>query len=107
MGKETSRWSKFLTLVHTTIVLSDRERNILINRIKADAGPATEVNLSKRQMISVFRDWKLYAFCSITFCTMMTTRSIIMFLPTIIRGFGFDAVRTQAMTIPPYIAGIF
>ncbi|KAI9497448.1 major facilitator superfamily domain-containing protein [Zychaea mexicana] len=80
----------------TAKFLNARERKIVVDRLAADnSGDDQEKGVSWDQFREVFRDWKTYAFI---------LRCIRMFLPIIIRGFGFDRVLTQAMTAPPYLA---
>ncbi|KAI9248552.1 major facilitator superfamily domain-containing protein [Phascolomyces articulosus] len=94
----------------TTPFLNEHERGVLLDILKADAGPVSDKgsNISWDQFRVSFRDWLLYGYCIIALGVIVDIYSVGMFLPSIIYGMGFQALTAQAMTVPPYIiAGIF
>ncbi|KAI9263410.1 major facilitator superfamily domain-containing protein [Phascolomyces articulosus] len=82
--------------------LNDREREILVHRLKVDAGPSTETHFSMKQFYAAFLDWKVYMHAAIYICCVAPLYSLSMFMPTIIKGMGFTSLEAQAMSAPPY-----
>ncbi|KAI8140340.1 major facilitator superfamily domain-containing protein [Fennellomyces sp. T-0311] len=85
-----------------TKFLSEREREIIVNIIKVDVGPAVERHFSWKQFWDVFKDWKTFAFGVLSFAACTPMYSLSMFMPSIIRDMGFSSLRAQAMSSPPY-----
>ncbi|CAM0138532.1 hypothetical protein VKS41_007148 [Umbelopsis sp. WA50703] len=88
--------------------LNDREREIVIRRLRADAGPATEQHFSWKQFRAAFTDYKVYMHSLVYICGATPLYSLSLFLPSIISGMGFTNLTAQAMSAPPYaIACLF
>ncbi|KAI9495156.1 major facilitator superfamily domain-containing protein [Zychaea mexicana] len=85
--------------------LTEHERKVLLDMLRADAGPAPENDpeFSWKQFFSVFKDWVVYMYCITVIGVIVCIYSIGMFLPSIVRGMGFTSLNAQAMTVPPYI----
>ncbi|KAI8145519.1 major facilitator superfamily domain-containing protein [Fennellomyces sp. T-0311] len=83
--------------------INEREKQIVINRIKEDAGPATETHFSWKQFFAAFKDIKLYFMSVILICVCCPMYSLSLFMPTIIRDMGFTNLTAQAMSAPPYV----
>ncbi|KAG0214936.1 hypothetical protein BGX28_001142 [Mortierella sp. GBA30] len=89
----------------TATFLSEDERDLAVRRLLADAGPATETSFSWKQFRDVFVDLKVYLHMVPYILTMTPLYSLALFLPTLVREFSFDAVTSQLMTTPAYVAG--
>ncbi|KAF9993209.1 hypothetical protein BGZ65_011314, partial [Modicella reniformis] len=87
----------------TSNFLSPAERELCIQRLKADVGPATETQFSWPQFWGALKDWKVHAYMSIGLVHSVAFASLGLFVPSITLGFGFDRVTTQIMTAPVYI----
>ncbi|CAO3613669.1 unnamed protein product [Cunninghamella blakesleeana] len=95
-------------LPHRAKFLNEREREVILNRLEADAGPSTETHFSWVQFRAAFLDWKVYMHCIIYICCSTPLYSLSLFLPSIIKGMGFTSLTAQAMSAPPYaIACLF
>lgn len=88
-------------------VLNEREREIIIRRLREDAGPSTETHFSWKQLRAAFLDWKVYMHAAGYICSVTPLYSLSMFLPSIIQGMGFTSLKAQAMSAPPYAFGKF
>ncbi|KAI9276867.1 major facilitator superfamily domain-containing protein [Phascolomyces articulosus] len=88
-------------------VLTERERAYVMGRLKKDAGPATETHFSMKQFWMAFTDWKIYAHSLIYIAGSIPLYSMSLFLPSIIKGMGFESLEAQAMTAPPYAIACF
>jgi hypothetical protein len=94
-----------LLLLYT--VINEREREIVVQRLKADAGPSTETHFSWKQFRAAFTDYKVYMHSLIYICGSTPLYSLSLFLPSIIQGMGFTDIRAQAMSAPPYAIGMY
>ncbi|KAG0244081.1 hypothetical protein BGW41_000509 [Actinomortierella wolfii] len=88
--------------------LDDDMKELAEKRMTADAGPATEKHFSWRQFWMVYGDWKTYMHAIPYFLTMAPLYSLALFIPSIVKGFNYDALTSQLMSAPCYaIACIF
>ena len=58
---------------------------------------------SSRQIRLAFLDWKVWLYMMIQFCGLTPVFCISSFLPSIIKGMGFENVMAQLLTVPPYL----
>ncbi|KAG2222476.1 hypothetical protein INT45_013389 [Circinella minor] len=82
--------------------LNERERAHVTNRLRIDAGPATETHFSMKQLKLAWTDWKVYMYSLIYILGSIPLFSMSLFLPSIIKGMGFGSLEAQAMSAPPY-----
>jgi hypothetical protein len=97
--------STLITLVYVFIVLNERERELVVRRLRLDAGPATEQHFSWVQFRAAFTDYKVYLHSLVYICGSIPLYSLSLFLPSIISGMGFTNLTAQAMSAPPYAIG--
>ncbi|KAG0310547.1 hypothetical protein BGZ99_000307 [Dissophora globulifera] len=83
--------------------LNKEEKDLAIRRLVIDAGPATQTEFSWKQFRSVFVDWKIHLHMITYILNAAPLYSLSLFLPSIVQGFHFDALTTQAMTAPIYV----
>ncbi|KAI9490723.1 major facilitator superfamily domain-containing protein, partial [Zychaea mexicana] len=83
--------------------LNNREREIVVNRIKEDAGPATETHFSWKQFFAAFLDLKVWLISIVSLCSCCPMYSLSLFMPTIVRDLGYTNLTAQAMSAIPYI----
>ena len=85
--------------------LTDKQRQLEIDRLAEDAGGSLDDSFSWSQVLSVFTDWKTYAYAIIYIFGTIALQGITLFLPTLIQGMNeWTSIRTQLMTVPPYLA---
>ncbi|CAF0725822.1 unnamed protein product [Rotaria sp. Silwood1] len=89
--------------------LTDKQRQLEIDRLIEDAGASHHDSFSWSQVLSVFTDWKTYIYAMIYICGTTSLQCITLILPTLIYEMGqWTSMETQLMTIPPYfVAFIF
>ncbi|KAH8552660.1 major facilitator superfamily domain-containing protein [Umbelopsis sp. PMI_123] len=87
--------------------LNERERELVVRRLKQDAGPATEQHFSWVQFRAAFTDYKVYLHSLVYICGSIPLYSLSLFLPSIISGMGFTNLTAQAMSAPPYAIACF
>jgi MFS family permease len=74
----------------TSTFLSPAEKALCVQRLKADAGPATETEFSWQQFWAAFRDWKVYGHMCVGLLHSVAFASLGLFVPSITLGFGFE-----------------
>ncbi|KAF8939304.1 major facilitator superfamily domain-containing protein [Dissophora ornata] len=87
----------------TAPFLNASEREMAVQRLVIDAGPATQTEFSWNQFRSVFTDWKVYMHMITYILSATPLYSLSLFLPSIVQGFHFNTITTQAMTAPAYV----
>ncbi|KAK9761586.1 hypothetical protein K7432_013417 [Basidiobolus ranarum] len=88
--------------------LNEEERMYVMDRLKHDAGAASETHFSWKQCKDAFIDWKVYFHMIISISATIPLYSLSLFFPTIIGGMGFTNLTAQLMSAPPYaVACIF
>ncbi|KAI1315903.1 hypothetical protein EDD11_000217 [Mortierella claussenii] len=87
----------------TARFLNQEEKDMAVKRLVIDAGPATQTEFSWKQFRSVFTDWKVYMHMITYILNATPLYSLSLFFPSIVQGFNFNPLTTQAMTAPAYI----
>ncbi|GJJ75758.1 MFS transporter, ACS family, allantoate permease [Entomortierella parvispora] len=87
----------------TAPFLNQEEKELADRRLVIDAGPATQTEFSWKQFRSVFVDWKVYMHMITYILSATPLYSLSLFLPSIVQGFNFSPLTTQAMTAPAYV----
>ncbi|KAI8147250.1 major facilitator superfamily domain-containing protein, partial [Fennellomyces sp. T-0311] len=84
--------------------LTAEERRLEIERLAQDAGNSKDRSFSWAQVISVYKDWKLYVYSFIYLMGATALHGVTLFLPSIIAGMGeWSDAQAQALTTPPYV----
>ncbi|KAF9586550.1 hypothetical protein BGW38_002307 [Lunasporangiospora selenospora] len=88
--------------------LTPDEKQLALQRLEFDSGHVQDTTFSRKQFYSAFVDWRVYFFMAIGLLHHVSFAALGLFIPSIVRGFGYDAVTTQIMTVPIYaIACLF
>ncbi|CAJ0829040.1 13659_t:CDS:2 [Entrophospora sp. SA101] len=86
--------------------LSKEEVSLIQKKLKSSSSSKKLSNeLTKKQLISVFTDYKIYIYTLMMTLTVTISSSLLVFTPSIIRDLGFDALAAQALSTPPFIIG--
>jgi sugar phosphate permease len=91
----------------TAYFLTDREKQLMESRRGRDYGnTASSQEFSSRDMMSAFKDWKVWAFAIAQFGVDTMLYGFSTFLPTIIRDLGeWTTAEVQLLTVPCYFLG--
>ncbi|EAW08971.1 putative MFS transporter [Aspergillus clavatus NRRL 1] len=85
--------------------LTEEEREFIRDKLADDVGTsATHVNVGWRDVLAVFKDYKIFIGGWMYFGQVVTAYGYAYFAPTIIRTYGYDAIKTQLYSIPPWAA---
>ncbi|KAG0288679.1 hypothetical protein BGZ98_004173 [Dissophora globulifera] len=86
----------------TSTFLAEDEKALCVQRLRIDAGSATDMGFSRSQVWAAFRDPKVYGHIVLGSLHSVAFTSLGLFVPSITLSFGFDPVTTQIMTAPVY-----
>ncbi|RIA97251.1 major facilitator superfamily domain-containing protein, partial [Glomus cerebriforme] len=94
----------------TAKFLTTHEKNIILNRLETDPNKLYNNNddrsskeFSKDGIILTFSDWKTYYMMIMKAFSGIVLNSIALHLPTLINSMIFDTLKSQLLTVPPYI----
>nr|CAG8450409.1 13654_t:CDS:2 [Entrophospora candida] len=87
--------------------LSKEEVSLIQKKLKLSSSSSKKLSseLTKKQLISVFTDYKIYIYTLMMILTVTISSSLLVFTPSIIRDLGFDTLAAQALSTPPFIIG--
>lgn len=84
--------------------LSDRHRNIAVERINRDRGDGEEDKITLKVMLHHLKDPKLYAWAIMLMSSTLPGYAYSYFLPIILKGgLGYSTTKSQLLTAPPYV----
>ncbi|KAI9238217.1 MAG: major facilitator superfamily domain-containing protein [Podila humilis] len=84
--------------------LTPEERLLAAERLRIDAGPATETEFSWSQARLAFTDWQTYAYIVGYICGSIPVYAMSLFVPSIVLQFNYSVATTQIMTAPAFAA---
>ncbi|RPA93738.1 MFS general substrate transporter [Choiromyces venosus 120613-1] len=87
----------------TAQFLSPPDKKALKALLARDSASEAQ-DFSWSEVRGAFTEWKVWTSAIICLGIALPTFSFALFLPSIIRGLGFTAARSQLMTVPPYVA---
>ena len=83
--------------------LSDEERAFVKARLAEDVGDSQhDAQPTWRDVIGVFKDFKIFLGGLMYFGLIVSGYGYALFVPTIIRSFGYSPVKTQLYSVPPW-----
>ncbi|KAF8711829.1 O-Glycosyl hydrolase family 30, partial [Rhizoctonia solani] len=86
----------------TTKWLHGAQKDLAIERMSRGGMKEEAGTLNKTHVIAALKDWRVYACGIIYFGVNIALASIGVFLPTIIKTFGYTNAKAQLLTVPPY-----
>ncbi|KNG89001.1 MFS transporter [Aspergillus nomiae NRRL 13137] len=85
--------------------LTEEEREFVREKLAADTGKAApDAHLSLRDVLGVFKDYKIFIGGWMYFGQVVTAYGYAYFAPTIIKTYGYGPIKTQLYSIPPWAA---
>ncbi|KAG9089759.1 hypothetical protein FS749_001073 [Ceratobasidium sp. UAMH 11750] len=92
----------------TTKWLYGAQKDLAIERMSRGGMREEAGTVNKSHVFAALKDWRVYAGGVIYFGVNIALASISVFLPTIIKSFGYTNANAQLLTVPPYaVAAIF
>jgi hypothetical protein len=87
----------------TAYFLNEEDKELMRMRMQQNARYADSEEFDIKEVWKTLRDPKSWLTSFNQICVNTCSFGFSTFLPTIIRGFGYDSVRTQLLTVPVYI----
>ncbi|KAI8932478.1 hypothetical protein NX059_010663 [Plenodomus lindquistii] len=95
--------------------LNNDERGFVVKRIKddnamyvaheCDLDGKERTQLTRRDLIETLKDLKLWYLLIFNICASVPSQAFSVFLPLVVQGLGYSALRANLMSIPPYVCG--
>ncbi|KAI8048750.1 major facilitator superfamily domain-containing protein [Gilbertella persicaria] len=96
----------------TWSVFTEQEQQLAISRL--EDGISHHITLgdlnatNKKQALKALTDWKVWMYMIMFFCGSVPNTSISNFLPSIVKGMGYDdKLSANLMSAPPYVGAVF
>lgn len=87
--------------------LNEEERAIALARMNKEVSNE-KTGINWPHVVSAIFDWKIWIVCFIYQGVNVALSSISAFLPTLLKGFGYEGADAQLYTVPPYsVSGVF
>ena len=100
------------TVICLLLVFNEHEYDIFIkhknNSIASYSvfeGDTTYKKVARENVFAAIKDWRVLIFGLTNLCCLTILYNNSLFLPSIIKGFGFTALNAQLLTIPPNFIG--
>ncbi|KAK9594290.1 High-affinity nicotinic acid transporter [Aspergillus fumigatus] len=85
--------------------LNDEEREFIRAKLAKDVGAAgRDVKLTVRDVLAVFKDYKIFIGGFMYFGQIVTAYGYAYFAPTIIKTYGYSSIKTQLYSVAPWAA---
>ncbi|KAK5175647.1 uncharacterized protein LTR77_000786 [Saxophila tyrrhenica] len=82
--------------------LNEDERSLAVERLKVEGSHGHSPHLTWEEARATLTDWRLYVHYAVYFGISTPFSSLSLFTPTITCGLGYDGLRANLMTVPPY-----
>ncbi|GAA5847996.1 hypothetical protein JCM9279_003524 [Rhodotorula babjevae] len=82
--------------------LTERQRDILVDRLRSDGGVDDDEPFSWKGAWDAFKDPFVHGYGWLFHCFAFSLYSLSLFLPTIIQQLGYASWRAQLLTVPIY-----
>jgi hypothetical protein len=87
----------------TAPYLTSREKKVAYMRLREEKEKSGNGTSTARDTLAVLTDPAAWLTAAIFFLTNMAYSSLPVFMPTILRAMGYDALSAQALSAPPYL----
>ncbi|KAI7891673.1 major facilitator superfamily domain-containing protein [Mucor mucedo] len=105
LPESPSTWTMF-TLEERILAVKRLEEDGETNHTHVTLGDLDASN--KKQAIKALTDWKVWIYMVMFFCGSVPNTSISNFLPSIVKGMGYDdKLSANLMSAPPYVGAVF
>jgi MFS family permease len=86
----------------TARFLTPDERMRVRRRLALDKQASSAEEYDRRHIVAALRDWKTWGYAFIYMGCLCPLYAFSLFLPTILRGMGYQGTRAQLLSVPPY-----
>ncbi|KAM0278595.1 hypothetical protein ACHAQH_005069 [Verticillium albo-atrum] len=85
---------------HMETFLTEEEKEVWLRRLEDDAQGAGHEPMTVRRVLCALRDWKVLSGGMLYLAVCVTAYSISVFMPTILRTFGWGALKSNLLSAP-------
>ncbi|KAI9482734.1 MAG: major facilitator superfamily domain-containing protein [Benjaminiella poitrasii] len=89
----------------TAKFLTEEERRIASLRIKLETLTNDQKQLKKVHFVLAMKSINTILMSIGLFCSLLCMNSIALFMPSLLATMGFDTIKSQLLTVPPYACG--
>ncbi|KAH7025161.1 major facilitator superfamily domain-containing protein [Microdochium trichocladiopsis] len=100
-------WFMFPTTPTEAWFLTEEEKHMMKLRYASDPSWGYDDEFEWSECLKAFVDPKWYAFFAYQFSINISLYGLTTFMPSIVRGLGYESVTANLMTVPIYIAALF
>lgn len=85
-------------------LFTPRDREIIYRRVVLDDGKKVDTHraLRREEILSTLGNWRNWPHVVHAICMISTTVALSQYLPSLIKGFGFDTIRANALASVGY-----
>jgi hypothetical protein len=87
--------------------LSDEDKKYVEDRIHVKGGGYTKDHASKAELLETVCSPRMLGHYFAYLLNCVPLGSLTFFTPTIVTGLGYDSIKAQLMTVPPWVLGYF
>lgn len=85
--------------------LTQQEKDLAIARLEIEGSKSDHKSMTWEDAKSTLMDWRLYGHYVGYFAVSIPFASMSLFTPSITSGLGYDDLKAQLMTVPPWCVG--
>ncbi|GAN07195.1 major facilitator superfamily protein [Mucor ambiguus] len=89
----------------TASFLTEEERRIASLRIRLETLTHEQKKLKRVHFVLGIKNINIVLMSAGLFCSLLCMNSIALFMPSLLATMGFDSIKSQLMTVPPYACG--
>lgn len=89
----------------TSYFLTEEERRVAVLRIHLETLTSEQTKLRSTHFKLAIYNINMVLTSIGLFCSLLTMNSIALFMPSLLATMGFDTIKSQLMTVPPYVFG--
>lgn len=97
-------WFFLTDFPETASWLSEEEKALARERLALEGSHGQDKSLTWADAKGVLMDWRLYVHYAVYFSISTPFSSLSLFTPSITAGLGYEGLKAQLMTVPPYVA---
>lgn len=88
--------------LETAWFLSSQQKEHVSLRCAANEDPAERESVSKEDIITVLKDWRMMLLIVSNICLIIPVTGIASFLVLIVKGMGYSGPQANLMSVPPF-----
>jgi hypothetical protein len=85
--------------------LTPDEKQLAIQRGVSEGKTTKDDTVNSQEIVGALLDYKTWVVAAINGGMIMCHSSFSIFLPTIVKAMGFQALQSQLLSVPPYVFG--